>query len=205
MTTINGGQKKAMGDILRAMNSAIGDEVYPSMVNESSISASTNPHAPDSEAAKVHAMREIMQRFNDATSAVRERAETNPVLMEALQTEKTESGVRISEWEIVLKESGEGKFYDVVHGEIVIASDLRLYEAALLLTQELNKGKSITSSKVKQILRLEEDFSKNLSDAVHYARMAKKTSGDKAIIAEARYSDARAKAISAKEEIKRIR
>jgi hypothetical protein len=59
-----------------------------------------------------------------------------------------------------------GKFYDITNTSTgsKIASDLRLYEAALLLTQELNKGK-LHSSHGAQILQLEEEFAKNLEDA----------------------------------------
>lgn len=216
MTDIpNDGQKKAMGDIMRAMNAAMNAEPTTDFATPISTGSQTmmesNRVAPPATGGtddrKVDAMKAIMNAFKGATANIREDAQTDHYLMEALQTERTETGVRISEWEIVIKESEgrSGKFYDVVHDEIVIASDLRLYEAALLLTQELNKGASITSNKVKEILSLEEDFSKNLEDASRYARIMKTATGEKAMIAEARFSDAKAKALRAKEEIKRVR
>lgn len=209
----NDGQKKAMGDIMRAMNAALDnttDAVTPISTGSQPLresNAVAPPATGGTDDAKVNAMKSIMNAFKNATANVREDAQTDHVLMEALQTTRTDKGVRISEWEIVIneQEGRAGKFYDVVHDEITIATDLRLYEAALLLTQELNKGASITSAKVKEILSLEEDFSKNLEDAARYGRIMKTATGEKAMIAEARFSDAKAKAIRAKEEIKRIR
>lgn len=217
----NDGQKKAMGDIMRAMNAAMEADAPLNVTNTTDIgtpysgtqqtlregNAVAPPATGGTDDKKVSAMRSIMQAFRSATDNVREDAHTDHVLMEALQTERTDRGVRISEWEIVISEQAgrAGKFYDVICDEITIASNLRLYEAALMLTKELNKGSSITSAKVREILSLEEDFAKNLEDAARFSRIMKTATGDKAMIAEARFSDAKAKAIRAKEEIKRIR
>jgi ABC-type oligopeptide transport system ATPase subunit len=204
MTGVNEDQKKAMAAIMAAMNSGMG-EATP----QSSNSGSSAPSGlkEGSDAAKKAAMGDIMKMFREATENVRETAQDDGALMEAFCTTKTETGVRISEWEIVISENDgrSGKFYSIIRDDIQIASDLRLYEAALLLTQTLNRGESITSAKVREILRLEEEFAKNLEDAARYARMIKSSTGQKQQIAEARFSDAKAKAILAKEQIKAIR
>jgi hypothetical protein len=204
MTGVNEGQKKAMAAIMAAMNSATGDA--PQSAGASS-SVTAAGYDAGSDEAKKAAMGNIMKKFREATENVRETAQTDDALMEAFCTERTNTGVRISEWEIVITENDgrSGKFYHVVRDDINLATDLRLYEAALLLTQELNRGASITSEKVREILRLEEEFAKNLEDASRYARVIRSSSGQKKHIAEARYSDARAKAISAKDQIKSIR
>ena len=211
MDGVNAGQKKAMADIMAAMNRAMSAPITeshtsPVSSNDFGGAAIAPPSMSGTDDAKVTAMKNIMDAFKNATSNVRETAQDDPYLMEALQTERTSRGVRVAEWEITITEQAgrAGKFYDVTRDDITIASDLRLYEAALLLTQELNKGQSITSPKVREILRLEEDFAKNLEDAARYARVAKASSGKARMIAEDRYSDARAKAIRAKDEIKRV-
>jgi hypothetical protein len=209
MSGVNAGQKKAMGDILAAMNRALSDTPTTSVTEGAEPRPNPVQTVPDSDAAKVAAMSEIMSRFREATNTIRDDAHEDDTLMEALQTERTDSGVRISEWEIAVRESDvrAGKFYDITNTTTgnEIATNLRLYEAALLLTQELNRGESITSPMVREILRLEEEFSKNLEDAARYARVAKSASGNKKVIAEARYSDARSKAISAKKQINEVR
>jgi hypothetical protein len=152
----NDGQKKAMGDILRAMNAAITNPATGGFAPDGRApmheSNAVAPPALGTDDAKVDAMKNIMAAFKSATNNVRDNAHGDHILMEALQTERTDSGVRISEWEIVIseQEGRPGKFYDVIRDDINIASDLRLYEAALLLTQELNKGESITSPKVRE-------------------------------------------------------
>jgi hypothetical protein len=47
-------------------------------------------------------MGDIMKMFRDATDNVREAAQNDHLLMEALQTERTETGVRIAEWDIAI-------------------------------------------------------------------------------------------------------
>lgn len=217
---ISDGQKKAMGDIMKALDGidagALTSEqqssATPSVVNESILDkqSAQSPFediAPASDQeANVAAMRNILNIFKDATDGVREDAQEDPVLMEALSTKKTERGVSIAEWEIqIFEKKGHGKYYDVVCESLTIASDLRLYEAALLLTQELNRGSSITSDAVRQILALESHYARNLDDAIRYMHIMKKSTGAKRDIAENRLVEAKAKAIAAKEQINEIR
>lgn len=203
MSGVNEGQKNAMGDIMAAMNRAMGEPVAAGRTAHTSAAG----FEAGSDDAKKKAMGDILRMFKSATDNIREDAQHDEALMEALQTTRTETGVRISEWEIVIseQEGRTGKFYNVIREDIEIATDLRLYEAALLLTRELNRGSSITSAKVREILRLEEEFAKNLEDAARFGRIAKNSEGQKRVIAEARYSDARSKAVAAKEQIKSVR
>lgn len=207
MADVNEGQKAAMAAIMAALNGTPVDNA--ALAGKPAGSTSPSFAIEGSDEAKKAAMGSIMNMFREATDNVREAAQHDHQLMEALQTERTDTGVRISEWviEAATMPNRPGKFYDITNTstESRIASGLRLYEAALLLTQELNKGNSITSARVRKILALEEDFAKNLEDAASYARMAKSSSGQKKMIAEDRYSDARAKAISTKEQIKTLR
>lgn len=213
---VNKEQIKAMGDIMRALNdiddgdsgSAPSFDSQPEFLSEGTLPATNHipaSHAPVSD-ANVEAMRSIMSLFKEATDNMREDAQEDEVLMEALCTERTPRGVRIAEWEIVVTEKkGEGKFYDVICDDLSIATDLRLYEAALLLTQELNRGSSITSPNVRHILALEAQYARNLDDALRYARIVKLAEGHKRDIALSRLSDAKAKALAAKEQINEIR
>lgn len=232
MTGITDGQKKAMGDIMKALDgidagAITGGEPAPAAINESNdmeknLDWSEFESSPESQArieapnygisgsseqeANVAAMRNILNVFKDATEHVREDSLSNPALMEALSTKKTERGVSIAEWEIqIFEKKGHGKYYDVVCESMTIASDLRLYEAALLLTQELNRGSSITSETVRHILALEAHYARNLDDAIRYMHIMKKTSGAKREIAQTRLTEAKAKAIAAKEQINEIR
>lgn len=205
---VSDGQKAAMAAIMAALNGTKIDNAALAGNPGGVAPIGPTTSEPGSDEAKKAAMGDIMKMFREATDNVRETAQNDHYLMEALQTHKTDTGVRIAEWEIEISEVAgrPGKFYDITHTSTGsrLASDLRLYEAALLLTKELNKGESITGPRIRQILKLEEEFAKNLEDAGRYARIGKTATGDKKVIAEARYSDAKAKAISAKEQIKRI-
>lgn len=209
--TVDSNQIKAMGDIIARLNSLGADAFEPG-------SGALPPPAPTLtenyakahdpvDGAKAGAMGDILSRFRTATQELREDALTNDDLLEALQTERTDHGVRIAEWEINVREEPNipGKFYDVIRDEITIASDLRLYEAALILTRELNKGKSITSEKVMSVLALEAQYAKNFDDAINYSRIFKLTEGTKKDVAAARLDEAKAKALDAKRKIKDFR
>jgi hypothetical protein len=214
---VNKEQIKAMGDIMRSLSElddgGSADTFTPMAGEQDFLSETALPatnHIPNTPApvsdANVEAMRSIMSLFREATDDMREAAQDKPALMEALCTERTERGVRIAEWEIVVTEKKEmGKFYDVICDDLAIATDLRLYEAALLLTQELNRGSSITSPTVRHILALEAQYARNLDDAIRYSRIVKLAEGAKREIALSRLTESKAKALAAKEQISEIR
>lgn len=201
---LNDKQVKAMGDIIRALNTGMGEEEPLLESGPTPLAVATHSHGHVD--GNVEAMRSILGAFREATDMIREDAEDDPMLMEALCTERTTRGVRIAEWEIVVTDKkGMGKYYDVINDDLAIATDLRLYEAALLLTQELNRGSSITSDKVRQILSLEAHYARNLDDAIRYSRIVKVAEGAKKTIASSRLTEAKAKAIAAKEQINELR
>lgn len=218
--SVNRDQVSAMGDIIARMNALGADAFGPGsgalppaapaapMITESGFVADGSPsYRASVDDGQTKAMGDILKRFRMATSDLREEAQTNDALLEALQTERTSTGVRIAEWRIDIREEQgvPGKFYDVTREDIRIASDLRLYEAALMLTRELNEGASITSEKVRKVLALEAQYSKNFEDAINYSRLVKATTGSKQEIASHRLDEAKAKAIEAKKKINEIR
>lgn len=220
--TVDRNKVNAMSDIVARLNALGPDAFEPetgprtSFVTESPTSMSSDgyyeaaplgpSHAPVDD-AKSKAMGDILARFRDATEGLREDAMSNDDLLEALQTERTSTGVRIAEWQItVFEQTGTpGKFYDLIRDDIKIASDLRLYEAALLLQRELNKGTSITSDKVRRILALEAQYAKNFDEALNYARIVKTATGTKRDVAETRLHEAKNKAMDAKRKINEVR
>ncbi len=173
----------AMGDILRRMQN-VEDGTFVKEQRDS-------------------VMSDILNRFRSVTDDLREDAlDHDDILLEAFQTERTDRGVRISEWEIIINE-GNVKTYDVVHDEIIIAKNLRLYEAALALTQELNAGSSINSSSIKSILLHEDVYSRNIDDMIRYKRMMNDAGKKK--IASVKLDEAKRNAIYAKKMLKELR
>jgi hypothetical protein len=160
----------------------------------------------------IDAMKNIMLLFQNAGQTVGETlaedARMSRPFRDALITEATPRGARVGAWEIQVHESGKSKSYDLLHSDTgdVIARDLRLYEAAQALTEALNDGESITGPTIRDILRIEEDYSRNLQDAIqfrHAGRIAE-SKGDmrKAAICEDRYGAARQRALTARAELR---
>lgn len=200
---------KAMGDIIAALNNIAATspaEDYADYLAESAdtsdkfIAEAMPTTAP--VATSDGTMRDILSRFNSVAETLTETAEDKPTLREALKTTPTKTGVIIGEWQIEKTD----RTYSVVNTSTThpIATSLGLYEAALALTKALNQGKTINSVTVKEILRLEEEFSKNLADAARYKKQHATADEGKQSILEARYSDSRQKAIHAKNGLKAL-
>jgi hypothetical protein len=157
-------------------------------------------------------MKSILTRFYEATNSsverIQERAETNPRLKEALATKKTPKGVQVGSWEIRVHEDGPNtKTYDVVnvHTNEPIAHDLSLYESALSLTKMLNKNVGINNPRIHEILRLEDEFTRQRTDASTFKRkinrMIKEGDEFRAHIAEDRYNECKTQAVSLRNQL----
>jgi hypothetical protein len=201
-------QANAMGKLIAAMNAA-EDASVPARARAAAPVMESN--APIRQAAPIDsniaAMASIMAAFSTAADEVVASEKKYPELKRALVTEATATGSRVGSWEIDSRSiDGAGKFYNVTHavtGE-PIASDLRLYEAAFALVSALNEGDTITSMRVKTILNVEDEYSRALTDAVHFAGRAKMTEGHTQLIAEDRYSQAKERALRAKKTLNGI-
>lgn len=155
----------------------------------------------------VSEMKAILQRFHKAANNVVSDAPNDRPLRESLITEELPSGVRIGRWEIVANQIGKKKYYDVAHAVTNerIASELLLYEAAYGLVRILNEGGKINSPDVLNLLRAEQDY----AGAIHDMRLfkhhlAKSPDSPRAAIYEDRYSDAKRKAISARDRVEKL-
>lgn len=132
-------------------------------------------------------MKSILERFNQATVDIAQNLAKEVIyekdfykdteLKEAIMTRPTDSGVQIGKWEIriIVEEKSNGKEqkrYSVVHNKnnMVIAEDLVLYEAAYGIVKLLNRGKTITSSDIKEILKIEDRYNELRSEALNFKR-----------------------------------
>lgn len=210
--TVSREEVSAMADVLRILS---GEGPRP---------AST--HAPVMENAPARAPeigttegdKEAMKAVLMALRGVTESAiapptpvspPVDPVLREAALTERTSRGVRIDAWEIVVNE-GRSKTYDVVSVETgaAIAKNLYLYDAALGLVRRLNEGVTINDHRIASLLKLEENFVRNHTDAKVFKERARKAldAGDtrRAAIAEDRQDEAERQAMTDMDEILKL-
>jgi hypothetical protein len=92
-----------------------------------------------------------------------------------------------------------------VHTDEPIAHDLSLYESALGLTKLLNKNVGINNPRIHEILRLEDEFTRQRNDASTFKRkinrMIKEGDEFRAHIAEDRYNECKSQAISLRNQL----
>lgn len=148
----------------------------------------------------------MLAKFYSASESFVAESESDRQLRRALSTEKTSNGVRVGSWEII-SNAGERKTWNIRHIKTKdeIASDLCVYEAAQALVHMLNDGRKINDPEVKEVLALEEQYARNLSDAVSYRRVLRAgSSTTKQAVLEDRFENARGRAANALSRLKRI-
>jgi hypothetical protein len=203
-----------MARIRRILNGEYQEEVqevarnHVRQVNEHHDAADINSNDPKEQ------MKAILQRFNQGASnsvqRIQEDTSTHPAFESALKTEVIPGGVKIGSWEIRVYEDAGNKTYDVCHVQTSepIARDLTLYESAVAITKLLNKHVSINSAQVREVLELEENYSRARTDAALFKRKARRMNESanefEAHVADARYQEARATAIKFRDKLKSL-
>jgi hypothetical protein len=200
--TINQKEVDQMASFMRALSATEAD-ASPILRNEA-----VQPNVVGTPSA-THEMKLILERFHAAADntavKVTEQAIYDPELREALTMEQTPRGSRIGVWEIEMREEGKRRFYSVEQSGITIATDLLLYEAAHGLVRILNGGGRMNSPQAINLLRLEQDYTSALNDAVLYKHyLVKNPRDDRIRVFEARYSAAKHRAIMARDRIAAI-
>jgi hypothetical protein len=162
------------------------------------------PTAPRPLTGDTAEMKLILERFHAAADKIVTEAPRDRELREALMTEATVSGSRIGAWEIRMHANGKRKLYDVVNvlsGD-ALAVDLSLYEAAHGLVRILNDGGRINSYGAIELLRAEQEYAGRVQDMVVYKhRLTSNPNSPRSIVLEARYGDAKRRAVSARDRV----
>lgn len=200
-----------MARLINLMNNNVQLDDEPEHINESLSRTGPQDHGDPA----VLEMKRILEAFNNIenspTKRLTDRAVINSELREALITEETDDGVRIGNWDIVVKESDTGlKTYDVVSvktGES-IAIDLTIYEAAHGITKALNEGKGINHRRIKDILQAEGEYSHHRQDAAIFRKkmsiVENANNEQRKAIMEDRFSESLRRAKLAREQIVKL-
>ena len=159
-------------------------------------SSADNPHVAVSDPS-VNAMKTILEKFHAVAGDLITDQTNDKELREALLTESIKDGVRVGIWEIHSHYSGKRRLYDVVRADgDVLARDLMLYEAARRLVRILNEGGHINCREAVELLRTEQDYASAVHDMVLFRhQLTKYPKSPRAPIFEARYSDAKQRAL----------
>lgn len=118
-----------------------------------------------------------MTHLTNLTSGIRALAETTArqmargmsdvELKDAIQTVRLgEGAVRIGDWDILAKDSEDGRHYDIRSkrtGEIV-ATGIPYYETARVIVSSMNRGDDIHSAMNRRILRNSAEFNRVRND-----------------------------------------
>lgn len=155
----------------------------------------------------VNEMKMILERFHKATDHVINEASFDSELRESLVTEQTNHGARIGTWEIHNRPSGNRQLYCVVHSETgeTLANDLMLYEAAHGLIRILNSGGHLNCREAVELLSAEQTYAASVQDMVLFRhRLTQQPDSRRTAILEARYGEAKRRAIQAKQHVQRL-
>ena len=164
--------------------------------------------------ADITAMANILGKLNNLPVP----GKINPInesvdleLAEAMQTERTTSGVNVGKYQIMIKENPKrlaGKqYYSIYHTltNDTIADDLTLYETALTAVRLLNNGKFANCREIRKLFEQDDLYTAHRVDALMYKRRMMNTKDHmKHDIYESRYQASIDKAMTAKKQIKNL-
>lgn len=170
----------------------------------------TNPIGENDPAYMRNDMVRLMSGLRDGVQELKQDAKTDRTLREAIITKQTDAGVKIGEYEIIVHDDDGQKSFDVMENDTysLIAAEMSLYESAHAIVRLLNSGFSKNSSKINEIVSLDEQYGRGLADAVICRHRAKKLNEtgqyDRAEIMEIRYDSAKVRALTAQNTLARL-
>lgn len=163
--------------------------------------------------ADVNAMASVLHRLNDLSNHVVDgmisEGQALPKVAEALNTQRTEDGVKVGRYQIMIKEDQAriaGKQYYSIYNSLtndIIADEISLYETALSVVRLLNSGKFANSSEVRKLFEQDDLYTSHKVDAILFKRKMNKSSDrSKRDIFESRYQASLDRCMAAKKNIK---
>ena len=154
---------------------------------------------PGVKRADVDAMARIMKGFSEATTSVAHKVKTT-----ISESTKTEKGVKVGAFSV---EKNKEDRYDILdtRSDSILFQDIQLYETVCCIANHLNEGKTINSTEIMKIIRINELFERNYTTAIqhkHSYQVAKRAKNDGRMdIAQARFSQSKDSASHAKRKI----
>lgn len=211
MTAVTPEDTDAMARILRAIN---GEPQSELKTNPTTYAAELNGPGQISR-HDVDAMASVMTRLNSLSNRVVDNMITegvdSPHVSEALYTERTDIGIKVGRYQILIKEDQKrlaGKqFYSIFNSltNDTIADDISLYEAALAVVRLLNNGHFANSVDVRKLFEHDDAYTSHRIDALTYKRkLATISDPSKKDIFESRYQASLDRCMNAKRIIKTL-
>ena len=188
-----------MANLMKVMNGQT-----PTKLTETSEQGGTSPVdvTPGVKRADVDAMSKIIKGFNEATTNV-----AHKVKKTITESTKTEKGVKVGAFSV---EKNKEDRYDILdtRSDSILFQDIQLYETVCCIANHLNEGKTINSTEIMEIIRINELFERNYTTAIqhkHSYQVAKRAVNEGRMdIAQARFSQAKDSASHAKRKISHL-
>ena len=186
-----------MANLMKVMN---GETVK---LNEASPQSNNSEQpvdiTPGVKRADVDAMANIMKGFAEATTSV-----AHKVKKTITESTKTEKGVKVGAFSV---EKNKEERYDILdtRSDSILFEGIQLYETVCCIANHLNEGKTINSSEIMEIIKINELFDRHYSNAVqhkHSYQVAKRAVNEGRMdIAQARFSQSKHEAGKAKRKM----
>ena len=104
---------------------------------------------------------------------------TQPIVSDALQTQKIQNGVKVGRYQILVKEDAQrlaGKQFYSIYNSLTndtVADDITLYETAITVVRLLNNGKFTNSPEVRKLFEQDDAYTSHKVDAINFKRRLK--------------------------------
>ena len=182
----------------------IVDGKKPTKLTETPEKGSASPIdvTPGVKRSDIDAMSKIIKGFSEATTSVAYKVKKT-----ITESTKTEKGVKVGAFSV---EKNDEDRYNILdsRSDSILFQDIQLYETVCCIANHLNEGKTINSSEIMEIIRINELFERHYSSAVQYKhsyQVAKRVNNDGRMdIAQARFSQAKHEASKAKRKISNL-
>ena len=185
-----------MSNLMKVMNGKT-----PTKLTETSEQGGTSPVdvTPGVKRSDIDAMSKIIKGFSEATTSVAHKVKNT-----ITESTKTDKGVSVGAFSV--EKNAENR-YDILdtRSDYILFQDIQLYETVCCIANHLNEGKTINSSEIMEIIRINELFERHYSSAVqhkHSYQVAKRAVNEGRMdIAQARFSQSKHEAGRAKRKI----
>jgi|TARA_B110000263_G_scaffold77486_1_gene67655 hypothetical protein len=185
-----------MANLMKVMNGQT-----PTKLTETSEQGGTSPVdvTPGVKRSDIDAMSKIIKGFSEATTSVAHKVKNT-----ITESTKTDKGVSVGAFSV--EKNAENR-YDILdtRSDSILFEDIQLYETVCCIANHLNEGKTINSSEIMEIIRINELFERHYSSAVqhkHSYQVAKRAVNEGRMdIAQARFSQSKHEAGRAKRKI----
>lgn len=181
MTAVTPEEREAM---LRLKNIMEGVHAPPPTRKSSQNIADVELAGPGQvTSADISAMSDVLSKLNSISNHVVDEmiteSVTQPVISQALQTQRIQNGIKVGRYQILVKEDAQrlaGKQFYSIYNSLTndtVADDITLYETAITVVRLLNNGKFANSPEVRKLFEQDDAYTSHKVDAINFKRRLK--------------------------------